>query len=456
MTPGSLRLRLLGGAVLWILLALVVAGLAIGWTFRANVERSVQEGLVASLNRLVAQIDPFTNPPVPEDALPDPRYATPFSGIYWQVENTASGEVWRSRSLWDQVLATGAGPGGGEERFITVSGPDNQALSALLREIRFAVGNGEVRTFRVTLAENRALLDESIRRFGVDLAIALGVLALALIAAASLQVQLGLLPLQSVRAGIGAVRRGEVSTLPPDFPSEVLPLVGEVNELLAQQQTSIDFARARASDLAHGLKTPLSVLQGLGATLAAKGDAESARIVEDIATEMDDRVDYQLRLSRLRLRTKAHQLSASLNEAIDRTVAVLVRTRDGERLKWQVETSPGLVVDIDRHDLTELVGVMLENAAKWGKSSVRIETRAKNEMAELVIADDGPGLTEDEIARLGVRGQRLDETRRGTGLGIAIALEIVAINSGTVSFGRAPEGGLLVRIVLPLIEQPRV
>lgn len=449
MTPRSLRLRLLGGAALWILLALVVAGLAIGWTFRANVERQVQQGLVASLNRLVAQIDPFAAAPVPENALPDPRYATPFSGIYWQVEDTSSNDSWRSRSLWDQVLATG--PGSGGERFVTLPGPDNQALSALLREIRFATGNGQVRTFRVTLAENRALLDESIARFGFDLTVALAVLALALIVAAGLQVQLGLLPLQSVRAGIGAVRRGEVSTLPPDFPAEVLPLVGEVNELLAQQQKSIDFARARASDLAHGLKTPLSVLQGLGTSLAQKGDTESARLVEEIAGEMDDRVDYQLRLSRLRLRTKAHQLSASLNEAADRTIAVLIRTRDGERLKWQVDMAPGLVVDIDRHDLTELVGVMLENAAKWGESSVRVEARAEGRVAELVIADDGPGLTEEQIARLGVRGQRLDESRRGSGLGIAIALEIVAINSGTVSFGRAPEGGLLVSISLPLI-----
>ncbi len=452
MTPRSLRLRLLGGAALWILLALIVAGIAIGWIFRANVERQVQQGLVASLNRLVAQIDPFAPVPVPEDALPDPRYATPFSGLYWQVEDIASGAAWRSRSLWDQVLATGAGPGGGGELFLTLPGPDRQALSALLREIRFATGNEQVRAFRVTLAENRALLDESINRFGIDLAIALGVLAIALIAAASLQVQLGLLPLQSVRAGIGAVRRGETPALPPDYPAEVLPLVGEVNELLAQQQASIDFARARASDLAHGLKTPLSVLQGLGTHLAEKGDAESARLVDEITAEMDDRVDYQLRLSRLRLRTKAHQLSASLNEAVDRTVAVLVRTRDGERLEWTVDVKPGLVVDIDRHDLTELVGVMLENAAKWGKSRVRIEGRAEGGLAVLGIADDGPGLSEAEIEKLGVRGQRLDESRRGSGLGIAIALEIVAINSGTVSFGRAPEGGLSVRVALPLAD----
>jgi signal transduction histidine kinase len=194
------------------------------------------------------------------------------------------------------------------------------------------------------------------------------------------------------------------------------------------------------------------VLKTLGAALADKGDVESAKLVDDIASEMDDRVDYQLRLSRLRLRTRAHQLSASLNEAVDRTLAVLVRTRDGERLAWRVELSPGLVVDIDRHDLTELVGVMLENAAKWGNSTVRIEGRAEAGNAILCIADDGPGLSEAEIGKLGVRGQRLDEKQRGSGLGIAIALEIVAINSGTVSFGRAPEGGLAVRLALPLVD----
>ncbi|RYE77630.1 MAG: sensor histidine kinase, partial [Hyphomicrobiales bacterium] len=119
---------------------------------------------------------------------------------------------------------------------------------------------------------------------------------------------------------------------------------------------------------------------------------------------------------------------------------------------WKADLSPGLVVDIDRHDLTELVGVMLENAAKWGKSTVRIKARAEGGEAVLTIADDGPGLSENEIRTLGVRGQRLDESRRGSGLGIAIALEIVAINSGTVTFGRAEEGGLLVRVALPLLK----
>lgn len=450
MSARSLRLRLLGGAALWIVLALVGAGLAIGWMFTGNVERSMRDGLTASLNRLVAQIDPLAAVPVQADALPDPRYATPLSGLYWQVELVATGETWRSRSLWDNVLDTKAATApGGAERFSTLAGPSGHALSGMVREVSFASDAG-TRVARVTVAEDRGLLDESIQRFGGDLMLALAVLGVALIVAAWLQVQLGLKPLENLREGIGAVRRGEAQKLQPRYPAEVLPLVGEVNELLAQQQKSMEFARARAADLAHGLKTPLSVLRNLAASMQTTGHAEAGVQVDEIVGEMNDRVEYQLRLSRLRMRTKAHQLSASLNEAVSRTVAVLHRTHEGEGLDWRVKLAPGLAVDIDRQDLLELVGVILENAAKWGKSIVRVEACADGDFVELTIADDGPGLTEDQIAHLGTRGQRHDRSRRGSGLGLAIALEVVALNAGTVHFARAAEGGLEAVVRLPL------
>lgn len=450
MNRRSLRLRLLGGAALWIVLALVVAGIAIGWMFTANVERSMRAGLTASLNRLVAQIDPVAAQPVGTDPLPDPRYATPMSGIYWQIEALPGGENWRSRSLFDHVLDTAnATAPGGVERFSTIAGPGDQSLSAMVREVSFGEGDAAKR-YRLTLAEDRGLLDESIRQFGGELVLALAFLGLALILASLLQVQLGLRPLGALRQGIGAVRRGEAQKLPTSYPTEVLPLVGEVNELLTQQQKSMEFARARAADLAHGLKTPLSVLRNLAADMKETGDAKAGGEIDEIVGEMDDRVEYQLRLSRLRMRTPTHQLSASLNNTVTRTIAVLSRTQEGEELDWQVELVPGLKVDIDPHDLMELVGVVLENAAKWGKTRVVVSGNADAGEAELRVADDGPGLTAEQIAHLGVRGQRHDESRRGSGLGLAIALEVVALNAGTMHFARAAEGGLEVIVRLPL------
>jgi signal transduction histidine kinase len=449
MKSRSLRLRLLGGAALLVGLALVAAGLAIGWMFTANVERTMRQGLTASLNRLVAQIEPTLAQPVLDEPLPDPRYETPLSGLYWQIEDLADAAAWRSRSLWDFMLETATvGGSDGEERFVTLVGPGDQRLSAAVREVSFATSSGE-RRFRLTLAENRAVLDESIRLFGTDLIGALAVLGLVLMVAAGLTVQLGLMPLQKLREGIVAVRRGETQRLGAEHPSEVLPLVGEVNELLDQQQKSMEFARARAADLAHGLKTPLSVLRNIAMAMKADGAAATGSEVDEIVGEMDDRVEYQLRLSRLRMRTATHLLSASLNEAVERTVAVLARTQEGEDLDWDIALEPGLRVDIDRHDLMELVGVILENAAKWGRTRVRVEARMVGGAVELRIADDGPGVSDEQMERLGVRGQRHDESRKGSGLGLAIAIEVVALNAGSVVFGHAPEGGLEARVTLP-------
>lgn len=450
MTPRSLRLRLLAGAALWTTLALVVAGIAIGLMFIDSIEREQQADLGATFNRVVALIDPASSPPELEQPLTDPRYDTPFSGLYWQIEDKGSGEIGRSRSLWDFALSSGDLPPAGDgPRFVTLDGPSGQNLSALVRDIRLQSGDTAM-ALRVTIAEDRAALDAAIVRFGWQLAAALLLLAVALLGAAWLQVRLGLSPLQALRAGVEAIRRGESDRLAGDFPAEVLPLTAEVNELLQSQQASIEFARARAADLAHGLKTPLAVMATTAETLRQRSEAELAADIEQLAAEMADRVDYQLRLSRLRMRTRTHRLSASLGEALARTIVVLRKTHHGERLDWQVEPDGMLVVDIDRQDLIELVGVLLENAAKWARCRVRVSVRRNGAMAEVRICDDGPGLTDEQIAALGARGLRLDESKQGWGLGLSIALEIVALNSGRLSFGRADSGGLAVMLELPI------
>jgi signal transduction histidine kinase len=299
---------------------------------------------------------------------------------------------------------------------------------------------------------DRAILDEATDRFGRSLAWALAALGLALIAAAWLQVRVGLSPLSRLREGIGALRRGGAEQVPGNYPSEVMPLVAEMNDLLASQAKSMEFARARAADLAHGLKTPLSVLTGVADRLRENGDAETAATIDELTGEMADRIDYQLRLSRLRMRSRAQHLSAPLDRAVERTVAVLKKTRDGERVDWRVEIAAGLVVDIDPHDLIELVGVLLENAAQWARATVHVRAAQAGDHAELVIADDGPGIGNARAETLGKRGQRLDEAKPGSGLGLAIAREIIALNDGTIALADA--GGLTVTVRLPLTQAP--
>lgn len=446
MSRHSLRFRLLAGATLWVTIALLLTGAVLLFLFRASVERSTLAGMEASLARLVSTMVPDADPVVPEEPLADPRYAKPYGGLYWQIEGEEAAPVARSRSLWDYVLPTGEGIG--PDTLRSIPGPDGQTLAALTRPVEFATPTGPV-SFRITLAEDRSILDEAIGDFRSDMAVALLVLGVAILLAAWLMIHLGLRPLGALRRGLEAVRHGTANTLAEDFPAEVLPLVGEVNELLSLRDRSVAFARARAADLAHGLKTPLQVLTATADRLRNR-DAESAAALDEITAEMSDRIDYQLRLARLRLRSGSHVLSASLNNAVSRSASVVRKTREGELLEWNIALDEDVRVNIDRQDLLELTGVVLENAAKWARSRVDVAVRRDGSGVELCIADDGPGLADEKVARLGERGRRFDESRPGSGLGLAIATEILALNGGEAAFSRSALGGLEVVLRLPV------
>ncbi len=450
MKPYSLRLRLLLWAALGVSLALLVAGIAIAAMFTSNVEHRVRQDLDATFTRLAALIDHESSPPSLASPLADPRYDTPFSGLYWQIRDLDTALVGRSRSLWDFELQAGSPPANSDRGwFAVIAGPGDHDLTALVRQVRVTTDAGP-RSLRVIVAEDRSILGASIAQFGRDLALALLVLGAGLVLAAWLHVHFGLKPMTAIRQGVEDVRRGRAQRLSGRHPSEVMPLIGEVNDLLRSQQASIEFARARAADLAHGLKTPLAVLSTIAAELRQRGDAKTADLIEQLSGEMADRVDYQLRLSRLHQRTRSEVLSASLNKALDRAVLVLKRTRAGEDLQWRVNVEADLWVDIDPHDLTELVGVILENAAEWGESTVTIAARRRGDKAIVDVEDDGPGLPDPQLHTVVQRGNKLDETGHGSGLGLAIAAEIVQLNRGTLEFGHAGLGGLSVALALPL------
>ena len=447
MTPRSLRLRLLLGAGAWVTLALVAAGFAIVLIFTTRMERDRYEDLLASLDRVLTAVSAEVALPEVAPALNDPRYGAPAGGLYWQVLDVASGETARSRSLWDTVLTIAPPPPASTPALGTTIGPSGQLLDTLTQDVALA-GDGAARRLRVSVAEDAAIRGRDIRDFAIDIAVALAALAAALILAGWLTVHLGLKPLLAVRRELEDVTGGRAAKLSETYPLEVVPLINEVNALLSAHERSIASARSRADDLAHGLKTPLAVLSATAARLRGKGDTENAGVLEILGEEMALRVDYQMRVAQLRVRTGDHALSASLDEALLRSVAVLRRTVRGEELFWKLDTE-NITVDMDPHDLMELIGVLLENAAKWARTEVRVTCRGAGERAEFELADDGPGLTDAEIATLGQRGKRLDETRSGTGFGIAIAREILNLNNGTLAISRAETGGLRVLVSIP-------
>lgn len=448
----SLRVRLILGGAIWIALALMAAGIFIVSSFNQSMDAARRDDLEASLDRLVAAIDPDTGLPS-ATPLTDPRFDTPLGGFYWQIDNRDTGVVTRSRSLWDfqfklAVPPTDAG---------TIShlpGPNDHTVVVLSRTVRVE-GTAGQRHFVVAVGESVDQDSDPIRQFGTDLLVALALLGVALIIAAWMQVNYGLVPLGVLQKQIDAIRRGETSRLPADRQSPELALAAEqINDLLEAQDASIGFARERAADLAHGLKTPLAVLTATSERLRQEGDRTNADLLLMLSEQMNARIDYQLRIARLRHRTKAQGASASLNEVVLRSVAVLRKSYLGEKLNWMVDLSEQLDVDMDEHDLLELTGIVLENASQWAQATVQVSCLAQDGEASFLVEDDGAGMEEADISRLGVRGTRLDEDSQGEGLGLSIAYQIVQLNRGRIAVGRGRLGGLKVSMWLPLSRKP--
>ena len=448
MTLHSLRLRMMGLAVIWVVASLIVAGLALQYLFSINIERTTRQDMEAALSRLAAVIVPTTATPSLSAPLPDPRYAIPFGGRYWQIQALDNGEIARSRSLWDFVIEAPVGDNVVHHDI----GPDDRHLIMLTRRLEVE-SEGASRAYLVTVGEDHGPLHDATQRFARDISQVLLLLGALIILAAWLQIKLGLAPIRRVRVAIEAVRRGDVNRLEGRFPSELNPLVQEVNGLLEARETMMERARARAADLAHGLKTPLAAVHGIADRIREKGGQAEADLLQDLTFEMSERIDYQLRLAALRVRTSSHAARSSLNTAVIRTLTVLKKTGRGESLHWMAELADDCWVDIHRQDLMELVGVTLENAAKWASSHVTVRTSRSDGQAVLEICDDGPGIAEEHLLSLGVRGRRLDESLPGSGLGLAIAAEILDINQGSMSFSRAQIGGLIVTLRLPLADR---
>ncbi|MBD8065700.1 HAMP domain-containing histidine kinase [Devosia sp. PTR5] len=442
MTLPSLKLRLMGLAAIWVIVSLLAAAFILHFLFVANLERTAHEDMDAAMTRLVALIDaqsPGSNLTAP---LPDPRYDTPLGGRYWQITTPDGAILGRSRSLWDMTIPV---TGATEREINHFAAPPEWHIIYIMRSID--IGG---RTIAVMVGEDHQPIHAAANKFAWDIGWLFSLLALLILLAAWLQLRLGLAPLARLREGVDAVRKGQKPRLIGEMPREVLPLIDEVNALLEERAANTEKARRRASDLAHGLKTPLAALHGIALRVRDKGNAADADLIDDLAFEMSKRVDYQMRVAALQVRNAEHRESTSLNSAVIRTITVLKKTGRGEGLHWMADLPQDFEVDIHRQDLMELVGVLLENATKWAASQVIVRSHGTEEAVQLEIGDDGVGIEEDKLAALGRRGVRLDETAPGTGLGLSIAAEILDINGGTIDYGRSEAGGLRVTVTLPL------
>ena len=447
----SLRLRLLFAAAVSIAIALIVAGFAWVQLFERHVERRLGVELETHLQQLAAgiQFDPANQPHL-KQAPADPRFSQPYSGLYWQVEDEG-GVVMRSRSLWDAALALPADPlelGVLHEH--EVDGPDGARLLVRERRLLYTVPGGK-RTLRLAVALDRRELDRLTTDFANDLVPSLAVLAAVLVLAAWLQVSVGLRPLEAVRRSLNEVRSARRRRIEGNYPEEVTPLVGEVNELLEAQEQAIARARAHAADLAHGLKTPLTVLAADAQRLRDKGEGEIAAELEDLADIMRRHVDRELARVRIGVKKGTGQASADVRAVAEPIVRTLQRTPRGGALHWTVDIANTPKAAVDTEDMAELLGNLLDNACKWARGAIWLHAAA-DDIIRIVIEDDGPGVPAEHLADLGQRGLRLDRRVQGTGQGLAIVSEIVEAYGGALAIGHSERGGLRVEARLPRLQ----
>jgi signal transduction histidine kinase len=371
--------------------------------------------------------------------LADPRFELPLSGLYWQISQPGKeNEPLRSKSLWDEGLTL---PETSGEQGV-LQGPSGLPLFFIKRRISIDA-NGNELPISVVVAIDKTELDAPIGEFRWQILWSLGLIGAALLIAAWVQVSVGLSPLKRLSSLLAKMRRGETKRLEGEFPNEVAPLAGELNALLDVQEKTLDRARARAGDLAHGLKTPLTVLSAIARDVGQVGLKKEAAEIEEQAELM--RLHIERQLARARLASGRTVAATPLRETADRVVAAMKRSPRGDGIEWINDVPADAKAAIEKQDLIELYGNLLDNARKWAKSKVAMSLVAH----ALVIEDDGPGVPQAELESIVERGRRLDEKTQGSGLGLAIVRDMAEIYGLGFGLSRSELGGLKVAIGLP-------
>ncbi len=466
---GSLTRRLVLVSLVWIVLAVAGGGLAIALAFRAALGAAEDARLEAWLHALVASLRAEPGGGVVlARGLGDPRFDQIFSGLYWQIESQ-NRVVAASRSLWDARLALPAGPdleaaervaSGGVAAARTsgshgwIDGPRRQRLRFVAERVVLqepAPSAGET-SLRVAIAADDEETQRAIAKLDRLLALSLGGLAAGLAAAVALQVRFGLAPVGRLVRALDAVRAGDRERLPETGPRELAPLIASMNALLDDESERLRRARAQAGNLAHALRTPLSLLAlDAAAIRGAEGDVLRCRL-EEVRREIEQRMARAAIAGPLAVRGMRTPL-AEVARAVAGTLSRLFPQHTIE-----VDVGSDLAFRGDREDLVEMLGNLGENACKWAHHRVRIsagpadpeaESRTRTARLVLRVDDDGPGLAEEDAARAGERGVRLDERTPGAGLGLAIVTDIAVAHGGSLRLIRSPLGGLRAELTIP-------
>jgi signal transduction histidine kinase len=450
---GSIARRMLVAAAIWSAVVLLIAGWSLQAFYRTETDQQLDLSLDDTLRTLAGAVNSEQGQITVDDAkLPrDERFSLPLLGRYWAfIDLSAENEVVRTRkslSFFDEDAGVAADVRAealkqkGAVLHLDAPGPDDKQMRLGLQAVTFP---DRPEPLLLYAAIDRTSADASVGSFTLRLGIALGVLAIGLIGGVLVLIRYGLRPLHQIEDKLGDVRAGRRDKLDGEYPSELSPLVREINTLITHNRNVVDRARTHVGNLAHALKTPLAVLKN-----EAKGSDKLSDLVRRQTEAMTSNVNSYLKRAQAAAQAEVLGVRTEVKEPVEGIARMLERLHRGKGVAIDVDVDPKAVFRGERGDFDELVGNLLENAAKWCKSRVNVTVTRNDDGMEVKVDDDGPGLPAEHRAKALERGKRLDESEPGTGLGLSIVSELADIYGGRLHLEDSPIGGLRARLVLP-------
>jgi signal transduction histidine kinase len=456
MRGSSLATRLFLSATAWVVVILVITGVVLSSVYRNATERAFDRRLNLYLRTLIAEVATPDEPPDHQfQSLGEPLFELPLSGWYWQIirTDTEKSETRASRSLWDKKLPKleeqGAELTPAGIRLGYIDGPEGQSL----RMVERPVDLGADGKFLVSVAGDASEISDEIRAFDYYLGGTFAALGIVLLLTTIFQVRFGLAPLKRISDSIADIRSGRAERLEGEFPVEIAPLARETNALIDANREIVERARTHVGNLAHAIKTPLSVIVNEASAHAV--DPFASKVLEQ-ADVMRDQVAHHLERARMAARVTIVGTVTEVAPAIEALRRTMEKIHRDRGIAIEVKADPHAKFRGERQDLEEMAGNLVDNACKWAASKVFIEVLAEppaepgtGRRLRILVDDDGRGLSAAERAQVSRRGQRLDESKPGSGLGLSIVVDLAGLYGGSLVLGDAPTGGLRAELVLP-------
>lgn len=450
---GSLMLRLFGGTTLWIALALSLTTLALDGLFKDQAARQFEQQLQSYLYQIVAafEIDSQGNAVLmPKGA--DPRFNRPESGLYWQINDFNGKILLKSRSLWDtQLNVANDWLKSGEVHFHELTGPASQTL--IVAEQSVILFELTDQPFRVMVGSDVVALTDSVQVWQRSLWLFVGILFLSLIVAASAQIAFGLRPIRRLQCSLKGLRDGDTTRITGKFPNELTPLIEDFNAVIDVNEKIIERARNQVGDLAHAIKTPISVMSNALRSEQLRNHHDPALVasLQEQLQQLQQQVQWRLKRARIAATAGVPHARTSVKNTVEQLTRVMQKVHADKSILVVVDDiSAHLFFAGEVQDLQEIIGNVLDNAYKWATRKILISGRYADGKLRLAIQDDGPGCLDlTESTHPPHRGQRADESIPGSGLGLSIVRDLVGLYGGELLFQASPDNGLSVTLTLP-------